>query len=196
MPAMTKQTRRIGHSKHARKKDCQASAPSQHLHEREKSEDEGTYGSLGSVRRRLLGRILPRVQQMGWQTALNTRKRVLSVQFFRLRRSGLQIFLKELGVFIDAVHGCTTTQRIGSAPTAIARSHHVVRPTSEQFCGSSQVSRRCVETMALAMTEGMIGPTLVCFVACAWLETTRYEMFRDSEKSIKQSLVMSTRVAK
>lgn len=43
-----------------------------------------------------------------------------------------------------------------------------MRPTSEQFCGLSQVSRKCVETMASTTTEGTIGPTLVCFVMPVW----------------------------
>lgn len=106
-------------------------------------------------------RFLPRLQEMGWETTLDTWARVFLVHFLRRRRSLLQIFLKASGVFVDAIHGCSTTLRIGSAPSAIVSSHHVACLSSQQFCDLSQVSCRCVGKTASVPTEAAIEPTLV-----------------------------------
>lgn len=106
-------------------------------------------------------RILSHLQEMGWQTTMDTRVRVLLVHFLTRRRLILQVLLKKFRVFVDAVHGCSTALHIGGTPTAIVRSHHVACPRSQQFCDVSQVSCKCVERTASAPTEARIGPTLI-----------------------------------
>lgn len=92
----------------------------------------------------MLVRILSCVQKMGWQTTLNTWVRVLLVHLFTPRRVVPQVFLKEFGAFVDAVHGWSTVLRVGGTPIAIARSH-VAWPGSQQFCDLTQVSCKRIE---------------------------------------------------
>lgn len=126
----------------------------------------------------MLVRILSYVQKMGWQTTLNTWVRVLLVHLFTIRRFVPQVFLKEFGAFVDAVHGCSTALRVGSTPIATARSH-VVWPRSQQSCDLTRVSGRRGERTASAKTVATMELTSILFVVLGW-ETARCRVLRDS----------------